>query len=262
MFTDKGQCRPLMDFKGFDWAAATDEERMELALADVNEAGMSHNELRAILLGLNSFGKKPLVTVETGLGYGFSTRIFLTHAAKYGGEHHIFESLPGPRPIIEMLKELDLWKYATLHVGDARKAVWPEDKMIDFLNIDSEHSLGFVMNEYMRFRMNLTNGSVVGFHDVDCCWGVRRGIAMIREIDRIHLLCDESRHAGAGYQCYIFRGHDRPDCNYWRRFTGDESFYADEGVDTIPNSPYMASELKVIPFREPETKVWQGSGGL
>lgn len=250
LYTDRGQCRPLMAFKGFDWNAATDEDRIEFALADVGEAGMSHNELRAIQVGLNSLGDRPLVTVETGLGYGFSTRVFLAHVAKFGGEHHIFESQPQNRPIIGMLQDLDMWKYATLHAGDARTAQWDFNKLINFLNIDSEHSLGFVMNEYMRFRMALTDGSVVGFHDVDCCWGVRRGIAMIREIDRIHLLCDESRHAGAGYQCYTFRGGDRPDPDYWKRYTSDLAFYEDEGIDTIPDSPMMKSELVVAPFRK------------
>lgn len=250
MFTDRGQCRPLSEFKGFDWKNATDEDRIEFALAPVNEAGMSHNELRAIIVGLDKLGRRPLCTVETGLGYGFSTRIFLSWAASYGGEHHVFESFPGPRPIVEMLKEIDAWKNVEIHVGDSRNAQWPLTKLVNFLNIDSEHSLGFVMNEYMRFRMSLTDGTVIGFHDVDCCWGVRRGIAMLREIDRLHLLCDESRHAGAGYQNYLFRGHDRPDCNYWKRYGKDEDFYNDLGVDVIPGSPYMNSELVIAPFRE------------
>ena len=253
-FTDQGHCRPLIDFKDFDWKNATDEDRMECALAPVGEAGMSHNELRAILLGLNTFGTMPLVTVETGLGYGYSTRIFLTHCAKYGGEHHIFESFPTPRPVVETLKEIGLWKYATLHPGDARHAEWPLGKIINFLNIDSEHSMGFVTSEYHRFRMCLTHNSVVGFHDTDCCDGVRRGIQVLKEVDRLLLLCDESRQAGAGYQLFQFKGHDRCDSNYYKRLTDNSypngDYYKDEGTDSLETSGHKDSIRIKTPFRE------------
>lgn len=254
--TDKSHCRPLMEFKGFDWKTATDEDRMEFAMADVNEAGMGHNELRAILLGLNQFGGLPLVTVETGLGYGFSTRIFLTHCAKYGGEHHIYESFPNPRPIVGMLEELGLWKYATLHAGDSRKAHWPDDKLINFLNIDSEHSLGYVVNEYCRFRMNLTQNTVIGFHDVDSCDGVRRGIQMLKEMDRLLLLCDETLHAGAGYQLYRFCGLDRCDSDYYKRLKDNSypngDFYHDDGTDNVESSGHRKSILELTEFRKAE----------
>lgn len=251
LFTDRGQCRPLMDFKGFNWTTATDEDRIEFALADVNEAGMSHNELRAILHGLNKLGKRPLCTVETGLGFGFSTRLFASWVAGFGGEHHVFEVVPENRPIVGMLQELDMLKHIQIHKGDARAAAWPSEplKIIDFLNIDSEHAFGYVLSEYCRFRMSLSHNTIVGFHDVDSCPGVRRGIEVLREMDRLHLLIDETGHAGAGYQTHLFKGHDRNDNDYWKRFLTDEAFYADNGVDILPGAPSPEDSQEILDFR-------------
>ncbi len=211
MITDKGQCRPLLDFKGFDWKTATLEDRIEFALADVGEAGMSHFELRAMDEALQSLAPNPITIVETGLGWGFSTRLFLAYILKYGGELHTIDIM-AREGIVGPLKTLGLWDKVNMVLHDSRNLAWDPAKKIDFLNIDSEHAVSFVLSEYFRFRDVLRNErSVIGFHDTDSCWGVIRGLEILDEIDVLEPFTEATNLAGAGWKSFHLVGRDRND---------------------------------------------------
>ena len=209
MINHTKQCRPILEFKGFDWKNATIEDRIEFCLADVGEAGMSVAELLAINKGLETFNGKPITIVETGLGYGYFTRLFITHILKYGGELHSID-VRDRAAIIEPLIKLGLWDKVNFHLDDSRTINWSKDKLIDYLNIDSEHSLSYALGEYIRFRMLLKGySSVIGFHDTDMCWGVKRAIEMIEEVDVLELVADATNLASAGYKSFRVIRKDR-----------------------------------------------------
>lgn len=211
IITDKGQCRPILEWKGFDWKTATLEDRIEFCLSDVGEAGMDHFDLRALAAGLDSFAPKPIVIVETGLGWGFSTRLFLTYILKYGGELNTIDIM-ARKGIVDPLEALGLWKHVNYINYDSRQINWPFNKYIDYLNLDSEHALSFALGEYMRFRaVLLDHQSIVGFHDTDVCYGVKRALDMIEEVDVLRPFAKAENMGGAGYKSFHIIQHDRND---------------------------------------------------
>lgn len=200
----KQNSRSILDWKGHDWSKATDDERLEFALAsDVMEAGLDNPELRAII---NVLPKRPLRIVETGFGWGYSARIFITHVIKYGGEYHAID-IKFRDEIVNPLTELGLYEYVIPHKEDSRTLKW-KDGLIDFLNLDSEHSLSFVLAEYFCFRPYLSGASVIGFHDVDSCWQVREGIEIINRIDGLEMLTYTNNKCSMGWAAYRIKSKD------------------------------------------------------
>jgi hypothetical protein len=205
------ECRPMEAFKDFDWKNATIDDIVEFCLVPVGEAGMAVPELIAMWKTLETFNGRPLVIVETGLGWGFSTRMFIAYIMKYGGEFYSID-IQARDNIKKPLEMLGLWDKVNMMLCDSRRVNWPEDKMIDFLNIDSEHALSFALGEYMRFRMFLTDyQSVVAFHDVDCCYGVSRALDIVNEIDVLEVIQDATKNACAGWRSFKMIRHDRND---------------------------------------------------
>lgn len=223
VITNKGQCRPLIEFKDFDWKNATLDDRVEFCLADVGEAGMDCNELRAMARAMETLAPQPIVYVETGLGWGFSTRMALTYILKYGGELYSID-IKARDAIVRPLTELELWNKVNFIQSDSRTVNWPQDKLIDYLNIDSEHAISFALGEYMRFRMLLHNhASIIGFHDTDCCWGVQRALEIIEEIDALEPVADATNLLGAGYKSFHIIQRDRNDKEWnTRKRLGEE----------------------------------------
>ena len=193
--------RDIYDWKGMDLSKLTSEERVEFSLAKgIEGGGMNCHELKSLDIALTSLGGKPLTILETGMGCGYSTRMMLCHILKNGGELHSVELKIQDALRIPMQK-LGLWDMITLHQEDSRVMNWDSTKHIDFLNLDSEHSMSFVMSEYFMFRKALNKTSLIGFHDVDGCPGVRKGIDVIRTFDKMELF-DKAHKGGFGYESY------------------------------------------------------------
>jgi len=198
---EQGMTRHILEFKDADFANMSLEDRLEFSVAKgIPMPGLTPNELLALQKGLDILPEKPVI-VETGLGFGTTTRFFLTHILKHGGELHTIEYRIKSE-IKDPLMELGLWDKINIHEGDVRTMNWPKDKLINCLFIDSEHSISNALGEYMRFRWFFKANTVIGFHDVDSCPGVRRAIEMIQEMDILELIGENS---GGGFGVKIFK---------------------------------------------------------
>jgi hypothetical protein len=181
-----------------DLRSLTLEERIAFSkTTDFPEPGVSELELKAIQVSLDYFGKLPIRILETGMCFGTTTRFFLTHILKYGGELHTVE-FQIREPFEQKMNEMGLWNKIIVHNEDTRDMYWNPSHLIDFLFIDSEHAISDALGEYMRFRHFLNGNAIVGFHDSMCCWGVRRAIEMIHEIDVLEEVSSNRNVADAG----------------------------------------------------------------
>lgn len=192
----------ILDYKGADFKTFDMLQSIEFATADGGkmEQGMNHVELEIMYKGLQLLGQRPLVILETGMGWGYSTRMFMLHIIKYGGELHSLEIFPRLE-LLDYLEQLDIRKYVHVHQADARKFNhW--ELPIDYLNIDSEHALSNVLGEYFRFRLYLNAAiSLVGFHDVSLPQ-VKRGIEILNEVDNFEPVILGEHTGGFGYNLY------------------------------------------------------------
>lgn len=216
MIIDQGAARKLTDFKGKDLGKLTLEERVEFSkTSDIPEPGMSVPELLALQKGLEAVNGT-ICSLETGFCYGTSTRFILSWVAKVGGEHNTIECLI--RPLAKKLfEETGIWdhKQWKLHVADTRLILW--NKKINFLLIDSEHALSDALGEYMKFRNYMDAGSIVAFHDTECCYGVRRALDMIKEVDKLEPIADANGLAGAGIEVYRIALKSQNDPDYRKK---------------------------------------------
>jgi predicted O-methyltransferase YrrM len=194
----------ILDYKGADFKSFDMIQSIEFASAEGGkiERGMAPNELEIIYKGLELLGQMPLTIVETGMGHGFSTRMFLLHILKYGGELHSIEIFPREE-FLGYLTELGLRDYVILHQEDARKFNnWTEP--IDFLSIDSEHAISNVLGEFFRFRLFLKHHrALIGFHDT-VLPPVEKGIAIINDVDNLEPVMVNLAAGGFGYSLYRY----------------------------------------------------------
>lgn len=195
----------VMIYKGTDWKNMSVPEWFHFAKANAifREPGISYEELLAMYDALMTF-KRPIEILETGQCLGTTTRFFTIYTLKYGGNHTSCE-IKRRDLFVKAMKDLGLEdKFTTL--GDSMKTPW--DKPIDLLFIDSEHCITDALGEYMRFRVFLKQNGVVGFHDTDTCYGVRRAIDIIKnEIDELELVSKADNSASAGIEFYRLKSH-------------------------------------------------------
>lgn len=195
----------IMKYKGTDWEnmSVSDWFHFSKANKTFKEPGISYEEMLALYTALMS-RKVPMTILETGQCLGTTTRFFTIYTLKYGGRHYSIEMLL--RPIFQnAMKELGLLDKFTTIKGNTMTVPW--DKPIDFLFIDSEHCLTDALGEYMRYRVFLQGEAIVGFHDTDSCYGVRRTIDIIKnEIDDLELISKCDNRASAGIEFYKVKG--------------------------------------------------------
>ena len=169
------------------------------------EPGVSYDELLALYAGFNDKGQKAWTIVETGMCYGVTTRFFMTRVMRNGGKLITIELKPKEQFIDDMIK-MGLWEYNTFTPGDTMKINWDPNEKIDFLFIDSEHALSDALGEYMRYRVHLRDKAYVGFHDSDLCYGVKRAIEIVQEMDKLELVAESSGCLGAGLKVFKLHG--------------------------------------------------------
>jgi len=192
----------ILDYKGADFKSFDMIQCIEFASAEGGsiERGMNPVELEIMYRGLQLLGNCPLTILETGMGWGYSTRMFLLHILRYGGELHSIEIFPR-KEFLNYLEELKIREYVQVHEADARKFNnW--DKSIDYLNIDSEHAISNILSEYFRFRLHLIPAkSLIGFHDVSLNH-VARGLEILNEVDNLEPVIVNKKTGGFGYNLY------------------------------------------------------------
>ena len=195
--------KDILEFKGRDLTTLDDLELFQFCKANKSfkEPGLSAEEIVMLHEVMKSI-KNPLTIVETGICFGVTTRYFIVRNMKYGGELYSFE-INIREQFESAMKELGLWNKINV-LGHSMKTPW--DKNIDFLFIDSEHALSDALGEYMRFRVYLTANSIVGFHDSDTCYGVKRAIEIIHEIDDLELIGEVSDRFSAGIKFFKVKG--------------------------------------------------------
>lgn len=205
----------FINYKGKDITKFNLTERLYFARSLVNRTStndfyttsMSTDEMMIIDKGLELLGPNPITVLETGFYCGCSFRLFMIHIAKYGGEVHSIDIYPY-HDVMEQYKELGLYEYINLHLGDARQ-YQGFNKPVDFLNIDSEHSEDYVIREYNNFRNLLTeHHSLVGFHDFTLP-GVRSGLKKIMEQDELEPVMILDTKASYGYGLYRLQWKDK-----------------------------------------------------
>lgn len=163
------------------------------------EPGISANELRALHDACEKvLGDRQVFIVETGMCYGVTNRYFVWRKLRYGGRLTTFE-FKVREGYMQAMKDLGLWKEVDVR-GHSMKD--PYHGEINLLWIDSEHALEDALGEYMRFRVWLSPGSLVGFHDTDVCPGVRKALEIIQEVDELELVDESTDVHGAGCKLY------------------------------------------------------------
>lgn len=184
----------IMDFKGFDWKNATDEDMVLFGkTVDFPEPGINRPECYALLKALHALPYRPAVFFETGICYGTTTRIFIAWTLKYGGS--VYSCEIHPRPLFEeRMREAGYWQYVNLIEKDTQLMHW--DKIIHFLFIDSEHHIQDALGEYMKYRKWLIDGGIVGFHDVNNCLGVNATIDIVNLVDKLELVSESLGSVG------------------------------------------------------------------
>lgn len=212
-------------FKGFDWRnpKKPDGSPMtpyELKCAAVHfarangfkETGMSVNEIALMYDLLEQ--KKPKYVVELGRNYGCSTRLFIPHVIRHGGNFDswdlkhwdgFIETMGAAGYCFKIYNEKVAGRqetaYGPLELEDGTKSsirllvrdsvksdiVPPDprnDRFVDFLLIDTEHGLEHALGEYMRWRNFLNSGALVAFHD-STLPGPKRAIEIIKEVEEM-----------------------------------------------------------------------------
>lgn len=191
----------VMDFKGTDWKNMTTAQWFQFAKANKDwlDPGISWHELAALHEACELWKDKPAVILETGQCYGTTCRYFAIRNQKYGGELTSIEL--SHRPLFDAaMTELGLYQYMNTIRDHSQKIFW--DKIINILFIDSEHALSDALGEYMKYRLFLVQDSIVGFHDSANCYGVRKAIDIIRQIDDLELISSTPLPYGAGISMF------------------------------------------------------------
>ncbi len=159
---------------------------------------MSVNEI-ALLYDLLE-EKRPRKIVELGRNYGCSTRIFMQYVYRHGGILSSWD-LKHWDGFIEIMGENGYHFFPTgngdfvtlpppgqddcpvnLRIAHSIKTPIPANEMIDFLLIDTEHSVINALGEYLRWRFYLNSGALIAFHD-STLPAVARAIEMVKECE-------------------------------------------------------------------------------
>lgn len=144
--------------------------------------GLNEVEAAALYDVLELMGTGTIV--ELGRSFGCSTRVFYQHVARHAGSLHSYDLV-----LFESLMDrhrktgfpLDGHVNVQIQVGDSMKVQWDEGWPIDFLFIDTEHSLADALGEYMRWRVYLSPGAFIAFHDSNLP-PVARAIEIVKEV--------------------------------------------------------------------------------
>jgi hypothetical protein len=205
----------ISTFKGFDWSKGTKADAVAFARAKgFKETGMSVNEI-ALLYDLLE-RKKPKTIVELGRNFGCSTRLFMQHVIRHGGSFEswdlkhwdgFLEKMAGNGYIFQGEKDgprgkdfagllclgpdgkfkaddnIDIHD-VEIRLAHSIKTAIPEDFIVDFLLIDTEHGIEHALGEYMRWREYCTGGSIIAFHD-STLPAVARAIDLALEVEEI-----------------------------------------------------------------------------
>lgn len=194
----------IAEFKGVDFKQVDIETILRFCKANKSfgEPGITFYELDALDQAMKDFKGKPIIILETGMCYGTTTRYFVVKTLRDGGNFYSCEIQLRDK-FVAAMKDLDLWKYI-IPLGDSMKVCWCAQ--IDFLFIDSEHALSNALGEYMRYRIFLKDRGIVGFHDSDCCKGVKEAIEIAQKIDKLELVSETSGKASAGVKFFRLIG--------------------------------------------------------
>ena len=195
----------ISDFKGKDLTKLSELELFQFCKANrkYREPGIHPDELRCMHEAVSPFNGKSCTIVETGMCFGVSTRYFAIRNLKYGGKHINYE-LFLRESFKEDMVDIGLWDSITKKGHSIKDSYEGGD--IDILLIDSEHAMSDALGEYMRFRPWLKGEAIIGFHDTDCCPGVRRAIEVILTMDDLILISESTNIMGAGMQWYRNNG--------------------------------------------------------
>jgi hypothetical protein len=196
--------KDILEYKGTDWKTLEGLELFKFCKANKSfgEPGLSAEEVVVLDEVMKKLDGRPLTIVETGMCFGVTTRYFIIRNIKFGGELNTFEIQVRPKFQVAM-EELGLWDKINV-LGHSMTTPW--DKRINLLFIDSEHAFSDALGEYMRFRVYLDGDSIVGFHDSDSCWGVRRAIEIANEIDELELIGEVTGRMSAGIKFFKVKG--------------------------------------------------------
>ncbi len=188
------------DFKDVDWKTAPVWKIFQFCKANKRwlDPGISWWELAALHEAVEKV-KGPAVILETGQCWGTTGRYFAVRTIREGGEFHSIELVTRPK-FDEAMVEVGLAPFINTIRGHSQKIPW--DKLIDILFIDSEHCMSDALGEYMKYRLFLKQGSIVGYHDVCNCWGVARAIEIMQEMDDLELISSTDIGYGAGISMF------------------------------------------------------------
>lgn len=207
----------LSTFNGFDWKANGNiKDAVQFArCSGLRETGMSVQECALLYECLEQ--KPGGYLVELGRNYGTSLRLFIQHVIRHGGtveswdwdsyqvmldamEANGYAMKGGAGPVGEvnnrgyregvLSSELHVngivYPNFFIRVGHTQMTpITRTDRFIDFLIIDTEHSLADALGEYMRFRNYLKSGAFVAFHDSNLP-AVARAVQLVKEVEAIY----------------------------------------------------------------------------
>lgn len=197
----------LLDFKGYDWKQATDEDILRFGKTlEFEERGIPGPELPHFLTALKSVNypqDREMTIVETGMFYGTSTRTWIAWTLKNGGKVYTAE-VNVREKFKNFMEEAGYWQYVNC-LGDSFTCAW--DKPIDLLFVDSGHHFVYAWGEYEKFRPYLVPGAVVGWHDtLTNEGGVRPAIEKAKSEDTLEFICGDEFHNGIEFYRFIKKG--------------------------------------------------------
>ena len=198
------QSRPLSYYKDFDWKNGNKQDAVLFARATgFKETGMSMNEIALLFDVLEK--KKPRELVELGRNYGCSTRLLLQYVLRHGGSvnswdykdwpgfiegmadaGYVFEPWPGYyRAQMWTGRDFAPDAFCAIELAHSIKTPIVDDKKVDFLLIDTEHTTMDAVSEYCRWRHYLQGGALIAFHDSELP-SVARALEIIKEMEEAH----------------------------------------------------------------------------
>jgi hypothetical protein len=198
----------VRDFTNIDWKNEPIERIIEFSQAEDKypeglhwETGIAPKEAKCLWDGLNWWKErnleKKIRILELGSGFFTAGRIFAVWKIINGGEYFTCDTLRRAE-VIETLDSIGLWQHINFIQGDSQKIFW--NKEINFLFIDSEHSLVDALGEYLKYRLWLPVGSIIAFHDV-ALEPIKKTIEIAQSIDMLEPIFE---HIGTGFGITVF----------------------------------------------------------
>lgn len=152
---------------------------------------------------------KPQTILEIGSFNGTSTMILGTVAKKYGGEIFCIDPLIRPE-FYENMKTYDLLNTVNLIQGASPwiDMTWLSErrKPIDYLFIDGNHFLRWVLMDYHYFEPFVRKGGIITFHD----WGknqrngVKKAVDIILASDKLKLIATNDTGESKSFGLIVF----------------------------------------------------------